>query len=92
MDNDSTATIPTTVVVNAVYDRITDCMLAGMRSAAVCGDAPGASREAKLTANRSSWTIVIGELDVLVEHLPLLVPTPQGGAVDATLSGCNGHG
>jgi hypothetical protein len=32
------------------------------------------------------WTVVVGKLDVLVEHLPTLVPAPQGYAVNTALA------
>ena len=43
MDHNGAAAIPLTVVANAVYDRIGDCMLAGMRSTALSWDMPGTS-------------------------------------------------
>jgi hypothetical protein len=93
MDNDRTAAISTTVVTNTVYDRFRYGMLAAMWSAARGWNAPRAGCKPELASNRPIRAVVIGELDMLVEHLPVSVPTPQRDTVNAApASGyCNGH-
>jgi len=96
MDNGRAATIFLPVVANAVYDRFAHCMFAAVRSTALGRDAPGTSSQTELvhcpSAHRASRTVVIGELNVLVELQPLFVPTPQRSPVNAALTSGHCHG
>jgi hypothetical protein len=91
MDNGRTAAIPLPVVLDAVYDRSRDRMLATMWPATPCGDTPGTGCEPPLTdcvrstRNPTLGAVVIGELDVLIYFQPALVPAPQRRAVYAAL-------
>lgn len=86
MNNNRTATIPMAVVPNAVDDRFAHCMTTAMRTATPGRDTPGAGCQPELAhylcVRSAPRTVVVGELDVLVKHVPLSVPTPQFGAVN----------
>jgi hypothetical protein len=89
MHNLGTAFVLEPVVTDAVYDCFRYSMPEVAWSATSGWNTPSAGGKSKLAACCSPWTVVVGELDVLVEFQPLLVPAPQGYAVNAALA--SGH-
>jgi hypothetical protein len=88
----STAVVSGSVVTDAVYDRFRYGMTKVAWSATFGWDTPGAGGKSKLAACFSVWSVVVLELDILVEYLPLLVPAPERCTVNTALPSGHCHG